>query len=44
MDIARTAAYKGNKVLIYSLEMLADEWAERLVARESFFDLDTLIG
>lgn len=43
MDIARTVAYQGNKVLIYSLEMLADEWAERLVARESEFDLDTLI-
>ena len=43
LDIARTAAQRGNKVLIYSLEMLADELAERLISRNSGIELDRLI-
>lgn len=43
LDIARTAAKKGNRVLIYSFEMLADEVAERLIAEAARIDLDKLI-
>jgi replicative DNA helicase len=43
LDIARTAAGKGNKILIYSMEMLAVELAERIVARDPRLTLDKII-
>ena len=43
LDLATYAARSGHKVLIYSLEMLSDELAERLMARKSRVTLDKLI-
>ena len=43
LDLAEYAARGGRKVLIYSLEMLSDELAERLMARKSRVTMDALI-
>lgn len=43
IDLAITAAKAGHKVLFFSLEMNADEIAERLIARHSTVDMDALI-
>ena len=43
LDLAEYAARSGHGVLIYSLEMLSDELAERLMARKSRVTLDKLI-
>ena len=43
LDLATYAARSGHEVLIYSLEMLSDELAERLMARKSRVTLDKLI-
>lgn len=43
LDVVRTAAKQGNKCLIYSMEMLAVELAERLVARDPRVTLDQII-
>ena len=43
LDLAEYAARGGHKVLIYSLEMLSDELAERLMARKSRVTMDKLI-
>lgn len=43
LDLAEYAARGGHKALIYSLEMLSDELAERLMARKSRVALDKLI-
>jgi replicative DNA helicase len=43
LDIARTAAGKGNKILLFSMEMLAVELAERIVARDPRLNLDVII-
>lgn len=43
LEIARNAALNGQKVLIYSLEMLADELAERIVSRHGYIPLSDLI-
>lgn len=43
LHLAATAAQSGKRVLFFSLEMTADEIAERLIARNSTATLDTLI-
>ena len=43
LDLAEYAARSGHGVLIYSLEMLSDELAERLMARKSRVTMDKLI-
>lgn len=43
LDIAKTEAAKGGKVLIFSMEMLSVELAERLVARDPRLTLDKII-
>ena len=43
LDLAEYAARGGHRTLIYSLEMLSDELAERLMARKSRVTLDKLI-
>ena len=43
LHLAATAAQSGKRVLLFSLEMTADEIAERLIARNSTTTLDTLI-
>lgn len=43
LDIARTAARKGHRAIIYSLEMLAEEIAERYVSRDERIDMNKLI-
>lgn len=43
LDLAEYAARGGHRTLIYSLEMLSDELAERLMARKSRVALDKLI-
>ncbi len=43
VDIALSAALKGNSTALFSLEMAKDEIAERLVARYSGVEMDKLI-
>ena len=43
LDLAEHAARGGHRTLIYSLEMLSDELAERLMARKSRVTMDKLI-
>lgn len=43
LDIAESAARHGKKVLFYSLEMLGDELAERLICRRAMIPLDHII-
>lgn len=43
LDIAESAARKGHKVIFYSLEMLGDELAERLICRKGYIPLDHII-
>lgn len=42
LEIARSVAAKGHKVIIYSYEMSASELAERLVARAGTVTMDSL--
>lgn len=44
LDIAKNAAWGGHKTLFYSYEMASTELAERLIARDSRVDMDTLIA
>ena len=44
LEIARSVALKGHKVLIYSYEMSDSELAERLVARDGGVTMDALDG
>ena len=43
LDLAEYAARNGHKTLVYSLEMLGDELAERLMARRSGVAMDAII-
>ena len=43
LDLAEYAARNGHRTLIYSLEMLSDELAERMMARRSCVTMDKLI-
>lgn len=43
LDLAETAALRGNKVLYYSLEMLGDELSERMICKRARIPLDHII-
>lgn len=43
IDLAESAARSGHKVLFYSLEMLGDELAERMICKQARIPLDHII-
>lgn len=43
LDLAESAALRGNKVLYYSLEMLGDELSERMICKRARIPLDHII-
>lgn len=43
IDLAETAARKGNKAIYFSLEMLRDELAERMICKKGHIPLDHII-